>query len=290
MLKKRFALAVIISLMTAITVGCGNNADDNTSPSLPENYVADTTEPETEIKTEEKTETVTTEQAEEVTVTTEAETESETDVHTEEVNEVMTNGELLRTINDAFGMFNDKTFEADVETAKDWDIIDADAVIDENAPITAEFLISASMRATGIVTGDSTMEEITTSAIANNVIDNPDISAVDLSKAAEIVEKAQEAWMHPNFETNISVELVDGVLDLTEKIPADVVKYNGDSIEIPSEYTEDVEAGMVFILPKNDAGEGGAYKAQAVVTINGSTTITGTPASIEEVYSSITSE
>lgn len=289
MLKKRFALAMIISLMTAaITFGCGNSADDNTSPSLPENSVADTTEPETEVETEAKTEAVTIEQAEEVT--TEAETEPETDVNTEEVNEVMTNGELLRMINDAFGMFNDKTFEADVETAKNWDIIDADAVIDENAPITAEFLVSASMRATGIVNGDSTMEEITASAVANNVIDEPDISAVDLSKATEIVEKAQEAWMYPNFETNISVELADGVLDLTEKIPADVVKYNGESIEIPSEYTEDIEAGMVFILPKNDAGEGGAYTAQAVVTINGSTTITGIPASIEEVYGSIKSE
>lgn len=78
MLKKRFALAVIICLMTtAITVGCGNSADDNTSPSLPENSVADTTEPETEVTTEEKTEAVTTEQAEEVP--TEAETEPETE-------------------------------------------------------------------------------------------------------------------------------------------------------------------------------------------------------------------
>lgn len=285
MLKKKIALALVISVLASMTAGCGNDEGNSAEPSLPESSVADTTEAETEPETEPETEASTEE------ITTEPETEPETTAISEETADIMTVGELIVKINDKFGMGVGGSFEENLETVKAWDIVDADAELDENAPVTAELLISSAIRATGFVDGTSSIDEIMECAVNYGVIDIADISAVDISKADEIVEKAYNAWLNPNFDTNISVVLAEGVVDLTGVIPADEVTYtDGTSVSFPAEYADGLEAGTVVILP-DDTVDGTAYKITAIViTADNVANLTITPASIEEVYDSIISE
>ncbi|MCM1133308.1 MAG: hypothetical protein NC340_07525 [Ruminococcus flavefaciens] len=286
MLKKKFALAVIISVLASVAVGCGNTEGSSSAPDLPENSVADTTEaptePETEPETTEATEPETTATTEEVT--TEAVTEPISD-------DVMTVGEMVYNIDVTFGMGGTPDdFAGNLSSAQAWDIIDTDNVPDETAPVTAELLISSAMRATGFVNGTSTLDEILECAVSYGVIDSADISAVDVAKADEIIEKAYDAWLHPNFETNISVVLADGVVDLTNVIPFDEITYADGTVSFPAEYADGLEAGTVAILP-DDTMDGTAYKITAiVVTADNVADLTITPASIEEVYGSIISE
>lgn len=285
MLKKKIVLAMVISVLASMTAGCGNDEGNSAEPSLPESSVADTTEAETEPETEPETEASTEE------ITTEPETEPETTAISEETADIMTVGELIVKINEKFGMGVGESFEENLETVKSWDIVDADAELDENAPFTAEFLISSAMRATGFVDGTSSIDEIMECAVNYGVIDIADISAVDISKADEIVEKAYNAWLNPNFDTNISVVLAEGVIDLTSIIPAEEITYtDGTSVSFPAEYANGLEADTVVILP-DDTIDGTAYKITAiVVTADNVANLTITPASIEEVYDSIISE
>lgn len=285
MLKKKIVLAMVISVLASMTAGCGNDEGNSAEPSLPESSVADTTEAETEPETEPETEASTEE------ITTEPETEPETTAISEETADIMTVGELIVKINEKFGMGVGESFEENLETVKSWDIVDADAELDENAPFTAEFLISSAMRATGFVDGTSSIDEIMECAVNYGVIDIADISAVDISKADEIVEKAYNAWLNPNFDTNISVVLAEGVIDLTSIIPAEEITYtDGTSVSFPAEYADGLEADTVVILP-DDTVDGTAYKITAIViTADNVANLTITPASIEEVYDSIISE
>lgn len=285
MLKKKIVLAMVISVLASMTAGCGNDEGNSAEPSLPESSVADTTEAETETETEPETEAPTEE------ITTEPETEPETTAISEETADIMTVGELIVKINEKFGMGVGESFEENLETVKSWDIVDADAELDENAPFTAEFLISSAMRATGFVDGTSSIDEIMECAVNYGVIDIADISAVDISKADEIVEKAYNAWLNPNFDTNISVVLAEGVIDLTSIIPAEEITYtDGTSVSFPAEYADGLEADTVVILP-DDTVDGTAYKITAIViTADNVANLTITPASIEEVYDSIISE
>lgn len=285
MLKKKIVLAMVISVLASMTAGCGNDEGNSAEPSLPESSVADTTEAETEPETEPETEAPTEE------ITTEPETEPETTAISEETADIMTVGELIVKINEKFGMGVGESFEENLETVKSWDIVDADAELDENAPFTAEFLISSAMRATGFVDGTSSIDEIMECAVNYGVIDIADISAVDISKADEIVEKAYNAWLNPNFDTNISVVLAEGVIDLTSIIPAEEITYtDGTSVSFPAEYADGLEADTVVILP-DDTVDGTAYKITAIViTADNVANLTITPASIEEVYDSIISE
>lgn len=284
MFKKKFALAMVISVLASMAVGCGNDEGNSSESSSSESSVAVTTEPETEPETEVETETPTEE------VTTEPETEPETESISEETADTVTVGELIRNINDKFGMGVGATFEENLETVKAWDIVDADAEPDENAPVTAEFLISSAMRATGFVGGTSSLDEIMECAVSYGVIETADISSVDVADADEIVEKAYNAWLNPNFDTNISVVLADGVVNLTDVIPLDEVTYTDGTVTFPAEYADGLEAGTVVILP-DDTIDGTAYKITAiVVTADNVANLTITPASIEEVYGSIISE
>lgn len=288
MFKKKIALAMVISVLASMAVSCGNDEGNSAEPSLPESSVADTTEAETEPETEPETEAETEAPTEEIT--TEPETEPETDDISEETADTMTIGELVVKINDRFGMGVGATFEENLETVQAWDIVDTDTEYDENAPITAEFLISSAMRATGFVDGTSSLDEIMECAVGYGVIETADISAVDVSKADEIVEKAHDAWLNPNFDTNISVVLADGVVNLLDVIPADEVTYtDSTNVSFPAEYADGLEAGTVVILP-DDTIDGTAYKITAIIVTADVANLTITPAGFEEVYGSIISE
>ena len=288
---KNVFLTVLTAVLSVAVVSCGNTAEEKTESSIPESTVseltteptetaevtAEVTEPETEIETQPET-------AEEITV-------SETDENDENEVGIPTNGELIEMINQAFGIMTDGTSEGNFQSAKDWDIIDQNADIDENAPITAEFLVCSAMRATGFVSGDSSMAEIIETALNTGVIDDIDISGIDLTESADIVEKAKYAWSHQEFENEIHVELADGVVDLNGIITADDFTIDGDTVKLPSSLAESIKEGTVYILPKNpDTGEGGAYKAQSVTTDDsGMIEIKSVPAGFLEVYRGIAS-
>ncbi len=277
--KKFLAIAIVVGMMSLVS--CGEESENSSSSEV--SSVATTTESVTEAETEPETAEETTE--EETEPETEAETEEESEA--EEDGHILTNAELLSLINNTFGMVSDGTFESDLQVAKDWDIVDADAEMDSESEITAEFLVSASMRATGIVTGEASMEEIIDCAVEKGVIESADLSVIDLSKAVDVVNNAYYAWTHQDFDTEVNVELVDGVVDLNGLVSADECEIDGNTIKIPSEFAEKITSGTVFIIP-DDTLDGTAYKADAV-TDNGDGTITinANPADFEEVYGSI---
>lgn len=284
--KKKILLMTVIAGLVAC-VSCGAETESSstaeTSSSVAETTETATepeTEPETTIESETVTETEATTKSE---ITTEPESEEET-------GEVIKNSELLSLINNLFGMTSDGVFENDLQTAKDWDIVDPDVEIDPDAEITAEFLVTASMRATGIVTGDDSVEDIINCAVEKGVIDSTDLSAIDLSKAVDVVEKAKYAWTHQEFDNEISVELADGVIDLTGRMSVDDFEIDGNTIKLPAEFAGEITDGTVFILPDNSSeiSDGTAYVAD-MITDNGDGTITinGYPADFTQVYGSI---
>lgn len=279
MKKKLTAILIVAGMMSFVS------CSESESPSTSETSSAETTT--VEMITEAETEATS---AEEVTeeISEEVETEAESEgTETEENGHVLTNAELLSLINNTFGMVSDGTFESDLQVAQDWDVVDADAITDSEAEITAELLVSASMRATGMVTGESSMDEIINLAVEKGVIESDDLSAVDLSKAVDVVNKAYDAWINQDFDTEANVELVDGVVDLTSTLSAEECTVSDGTIILPSTVAEQITAGTVFIVP-DDTVDGTAYKADAVTDNgDGTITVTSSPAGFEEVYGSI---
>ena len=112
-----------------------------------------------------------------------------------------------------------------------------------------------------------------------------------MKNAADIVEKAKDAWIHQEFDKEVHVELADGVIDLTGVIGADEYTIEGDTVKLPSAAADSITEGTVYILPKNpDTGEGGAYKAESItVDDSGMVTIKSAPAGFLEVYSGVIS-
>ena len=274
-------------------VGCGINiqlesSTESSVTEVPENPTEAITEGITEKETEAKTEAVT-------EAPTEETTEEETEIPTEEEVSIsdsatMTNIDLIRIINQAFGMITDGTDESEITVAQDWDIIDSDFELDRNAPITKEFLISSVVRATGFKDGSASFSEIVICAVEKGIIDTPNLDAIDLADAVEIVEKAESAWSHQEFDNEISVTLCDGVIDLSQELSISDFTIDGESITISGEFSSEIKEGTVFILPKNpNTGEGGAYKAESVTDNGFGILIKAKPADFMEVYAEISS-
>lgn len=280
--KKITAIAVILGMLSAVS--CGAEQESSSDAGQPDTSVETTTEAVTETETQpETTEATTVEETTEAVTeeeTTEAEEITETD---DEDNYILTNSELLSLINNVFGMTSDGTFETDLKTAVTWDIVDEDAVIDPETKITAEFLVVSCMRATGIVTGQDSVDDIINCAVEKGVIESADLTAIDLSKAVDVVESAHYAWTHRTFENEVNVELADGVVDLTDKVnPADVV-IDGDTITLPADVAEEFSAGAVIIIP--DGSESGkAYLTQSIIDLgDGVITVNGSPVDFTEI-------
>ena len=286
--KKKMIVTLLAATMMLSAAGCGGGTEPAASIADP---IADQT---TEMTTEALPETTaapetTTETVQETTTEAPAETAAPT---TEAVSAssgaVPTYGEAIAEIDRAFGLFTDGSDSANIEEAKIWDIIDEDAVIDTSAPITAEFLVDAVMRATGFVNGDTPQAEVIQSAIDHGVITDADLTLIDLADTYEIIDRAKDAWMHPDYDNEIHVELVDGVVDLTNEIGTDEFTISGDgSVVLPSRFADRIKEGTVFVLPKDAAGNGGAYKAQKVTENGIHLEISCVPADVSEVYSSI---
>ncbi len=193
MFRKNRLLMIILFLFITCNISCGNkgnNVDNTLSPAQNSTYDSEMSLTETDNSIEEIDESSFLEATKEITETEQSDEESE---------DGMTNRQFLRLINDAFGIYSDESFEDDVKEAKLWNIIDADAEIDENGLVTPEFLISVTMIATGYVDNTALMNDILNCAVKYKVIEKADISSVEVNNAYEIVESAKHAWLYPEM-------------------------------------------------------------------------------------------
>lgn len=287
-IKSKLILTAVIALCTASAMSCSNEASsvtDNTSSTVTEAVTeAETTEAQ---ETEAETEAETT-----VPETTVPETEAVTEAETTEAQstEVPSNKEMLRYLSTKFGFISDGSFEKDVEAAKTWDVFEKDAVIDPDEKITAESLISAAMRAASFVDLDASLDEILSCAYDNKVISAADIASVDVSDWKGVLDRASYSWTHQTFDNEISVELCDGVVDLSNTISYDDYVIDGSTIELPSSVAAELKDASVVILPKNpETKKGGAYKIIKKEESGDKLIIEGLAAGIEDVYKSISS-
>lgn len=260
-LRKTTAFVLSLAAVAASFAACGSeSSSSSSSSSAVETTAAETTVEET---TESETEITTTEEITTVEETTEAQ-------------EIPSKGEVLDLIISQFGIVITDSSKSNTDIAKDWEIIANDADIDTEADADPEFIISAAMCATGFVKPENTLDEILECAVEKNVIETADIAAVDAGKYADIIEAAKYSWSHQTFENHSNITFQDNVIDFSNELSAGDYTINGDSIELPAEYADKIEAGSVFILPKDPAtGEGGAYKAESVVILNDRLVVNG---------------
>lgn len=189
MINKKIALVMALTTLAFNFTGCGNKNKSSDESVSSEQSVTDSAESPTE-ETEE--------------VVSEEDINIEEDTTTEELisNENatgMTNQQFLRLVNDKFGFYSDESFEGDVEAAKLWNVIDDDLEIDADSSITPEFLISVVMKATNYVDENAEINAILDCAVQYKVIEKADISSVDVNKAEEIINAANNAWLYPNM-------------------------------------------------------------------------------------------
>ena len=203
---------------------------------------------------------------------------------------VMTNGEWLAMVNDAFGMQVDETAEdGELQAAKDWGVIGEDEAVDLSAPVTDDMVTKTLVRASGFGTVDSSDQEIIRAAVDHGIISGENASVSDPGAAAAALSAAQNAWMHQDLEEHVDVALVDGVIDYTNQMSANEYTISNDSVTLTSDVAEDLKPDTVFVLPKDpETGEGGAYKTVSVIdNHDGTSTVLSVPASVEEVYKHI---
>lgn len=203
---------------------------------------------------------------------------------------VITNGEWLAMVNDAFGMQVDEDAEnGEVDSAKEWGVIGEDEEIDLDAPVDDKFVASTLMRASGFADENSTDEEIIQTAIEHGVISSPNDVLSDPTQALASLGAAQSSWSHQTFDEYIDLQLADNVSNFSETIDSSDIQISEQDITMPSEYTQELNKDSVFIIPKETAGgKGGAYKVISVIDhADGTATVKSVPASMEEVYKKV---
>ncbi|MCR5730939.1 MAG: Ig-like domain-containing protein, partial [Ruminococcus sp.] len=203
---------------------------------------------------------------------------------------VLTNGEWLSMVNDAFGMQVDEEAEdGELDAARDWGVIGESEEIDKNAPVDDKFVTTTLMRAAGFADENSTDEEVINAAIEHGVLKDPNTPLTDPEAAAESLIKTQDEWANQEFEEHRNVDLAEGVQNFDEKLKTTDFEIKDDFIVLPTEYAQTLTKDSVFILPKDDeTGKGGAYKVVATVDNgDGTTNVKGVAAKPEEVYSKL---
>lgn len=204
-------------------------------------------------------------------------------------NGTLTNGDWLKMVNDAFGMQVDENAEnGDLDTAKAWGVIGEDENIDPNAPVDDKFIASTLTKAAGFVDRNASDEEIIKAAIEHHIISSPDASVSDPAAAAAALTGARDDWSHYIPEEHLNIDLADNVQNFTDNMNVNDFTIEGDNINIPSAYAASLSTDSVYILPKNDEGNGGAYKVISTsVNEDGTTSVKSVPAKFEEVYQKV---
>jgi len=201
---------------------------------------------------------------------------------------VPTNEEWLTMINDVFHITPDNEENPDqIQAAQDWGIIPDAAELDLNQPVDEEFVTSTLMKAAGFVSPDAGDEEIRQTAEKYGISGN-NTAITSRSEAVSQLLTVKNAWNHQTFERDINIEYMDNVVNYWEDISPDDISFTDTGVIIPSEYTGALEKDSILIVPKNENGEGGAYKTISVQNNgDGTSTVISIPASIEEVYKRI---
>ena len=202
---------------------------------------------------------------------------------------VLTNGDWLKMVNDAFGMQVDESKEdGELEAAKEWGIVGEDEKIDQNAPVDDQFIASTLTKAAGYVDSNATAEEIAQAAVAHDIITSEDAKVSNPEEAIQALAHTQQDWAHQIPEEHRNIELAENVQNFNQIMNVNDAKISGDTVNIPTAYASSLNRDDVFILPKDESGQGGAYKV-VYTTENGdgTTTIKCVPASVEEIYKKI---
>ncbi|MCM1506000.1 MAG: Ig-like domain-containing protein [Ruminococcus flavefaciens] len=203
---------------------------------------------------------------------------------------VITNGEWLAMVNDAFGMQVDESAEdGEIQAAKDWGVVGENETIDMNAPVDDKFVTTTLMRASGYATVDSSDEEVIQAAIEHGVISSPTESVSSPEQAVESLSTAHHEWSNKTFEDYCDIQLAENVVDMTETLNITDVDIKDDSVVVPSEYVESLGEDKIIIVPKEASdGKGGAYKVMSSTpNANGKTELKCIPATFEEVYQKV---
>ncbi len=200
----------------------------------------------------------------------------------------LTNADWLAMVNDAFGMQVDENSETgELDAAKAWGVVGEDEEIDMNAPVNDEFVTKTLMRASGYATVDTPDEEVIKGAIDRGIIQNG-ANYTDPAQAGQALTNAQDSWAHQEFEQHTDITLAENVIDFTNEISPSDVEITDTGVVLPESYALGLEKDQVLIVPKNDEGQGGAYKVVSTIDHgDGTVTVKSVPATMEEVYADV---
>lgn len=200
---------------------------------------------------------------------------------------VLTNGEWLAMVNDAFGMQVDEESETgELDAAKEWGVVGEDESIDLNAPVDDRFVTTSLMRAAGYVDTSASDQDVINAAIQHGVISDANSSVSNPAQAVASLAAAQDSWINQEIVQHEEINLQDNVVNYTGEISVSDIEISNDGVTIPSMYAVGLEKDSVFILPKDEAtGEGGAYKTISTIDNgDGTTTVKSVPADFTEIY------
>lgn len=280
--KYRIAVISILAAMAVCISGCTSNPDDNGAGQTTSTEATTTTAPE-ESSEEETTTTVSEpeesepEESEPEESEPDEESEPEEDEDSEPASdEVMTQLELITYINQKFGMMlTENTPEGNIDAAKSWNLIDDTFEADE--PITPEFTVTAIVRAAVTDADDASLDDMIIIALEKGIIDDANISKLDLTKAQEMTDYAADLWIHGGFvgggdSGDYGFKETDDVIDLTSMLTSSDLTYNDDgSVSLPADVVEALDLGDNIMLPKDSKGNGGGKYIVTATIIVGST-------------------
>lgn len=211
---------------------------------------------------------------------------------------VLTVGQWLMMINDAFGMqsyieekpyfenvsSSNPYFET-VQIAAEWDVVDRNAPIDVEKTLTWEMALVTLVNAGNFVSADSDKKDKISFAIENfdkSIRTYWMNRNIQYQKAVALLATAQEKWVSKRYDKNIeNVSYNDNVVNLSETVKTDY-EVNGNQVAISSELVGEINEGDVYILQsKENPLEYSYYKAEQIKTSDGVTYISNTEDELE---------
>lgn len=203
---------------------------------------------------------------------------------------VLTVGQWLMMINDAFGMqsyIEEKPyfesvsstspyFEA-VQIAAEWDVVDRNAPLDVEKTLTWETALVTLVNAGNFVDVDSDIKEKVSFAIENfdkSIRDYWMNRNIQHQKAVVLLATAQEQWASKRYDKNIeNISYNENVVNLADAVKADYA-VDGNQVAISSELVGEIKEGDVYALQSQENPlELAYYRAEQVTTNNGMTYI-----------------
>ena len=202
---KNIILAAVMASMAFTAMGCSsNNAPSDTAETTAAVTEASSAEITTEITSDaEITSEADSNETTSAAVTTDAiaeatEAPAEGTAGSENLS-APTNKEVLRAVNEAFGIISDKSFEDDIKSARSWRLIGEDEEISADSKATPEFLLTLCMKAASFVDKDASLDDIIKTAVEKGIITDTDLSRIDMNNTAEFIKNASRIWASSAF-------------------------------------------------------------------------------------------